>query len=172
MYGCQTERKWMESEFSCEKDMPNAPWSGDGQTAHTVKDSSASSLLRDTFWSTYLLIQANSNHYLNYDCEWLCMYVTDLSWEFLQWQQKQHISKTYIMQTEAQVINQSSYFYGLPTKIPKNTNGLKSVPENALKIPPEPLLCNGYIFCKHKPNIFGFSTVFLCSWLVHLRHPG
>lgn len=61
----------MESEFSCEKDKPNALWSGDGQTAHKVKDSSVSALLRYTFWYTYPLIQANSNHYLNYDCEWL-----------------------------------------------------------------------------------------------------
>ncbi len=59
------------------------------------------------------------------------------------------------------MINQSSNFYGLPTKIPKNTNGLNSVPENALKTLPEPFLCNGYLFCKHKPNIFWFLTVFL-----------
>lgn len=44
-------------------------------------------------------------------------YVTDLSWEFLQWQQKQHGPTTYIMWTEAHVINLLSYLNGLQTKM-------------------------------------------------------
>lgn len=155
MCGCQTERNWMESEFSCEKDMPNAALSRDGQTTYTVKDSWVSGLLQDTFWSTDLLVQANSNHYFKLPVRVWVIVIHVYS------RLKNSIIKSHICDEprpfqftamlqiscrQGQAMNQPSYLYGIPTKICKKIQMAQSPTQ---KIPSKHITFMSWIHILH-----------------------
>lgn len=152
MRGCQRERNWMESEFSCEKDVPN--------TAEMVRlhaqwrFSTVSSLLKDIFWSLYLVPRVNSNRYFVGRREWLlsmCICIWKIAMlkaifvicrglfnsrlrytfitEVFRGGKREGMSQKHKSRRMGQAINQPSYLLRIPTT---NPNGPKSIPENLL----------------------------------------